>query len=647
MRLKTTLRKLRREKKVVVIVFITFLFVSLGANFTLAGVGSVTKAVRDFTKIGNVEFIVQGVNVENLTRFGEVVNYLYFNEGKVEFNGKEYEALIGYGRFKVPKVESSPKGVFVLSFPEVERGDRIEVNRETYAVLGSYYYLMGEPVVLTREKGSSLYVFMRCNDTEALSNFLMKHTKVVYFTVYRKGQAPYMDTMRSVENFAMSFFYLLLGASLLIIVLISLTHVRGSTREVGILKALGLPHSFVSFLFIGDYLFIALLAYLVGIPIGIWLGYAYMNSHFMPLRPNYAYPLGWDVIIVLIITLILSLPYVYVSHLKPIEALRFTPKKSSSLKFFLVFFMVFLASSSAYFGIRGIENYLSFNYPFNLWAWGSPSKITGLPGEKAGYLSGQEVNGITTEIYFLNYTSSFEKTLIAGRWFKKPDEAVIEFGVAKKLGLKVGDTIRVRLLGEVRTYRVAGISYMNFYDGRAIFLPKVSFVPDGEVFLKVSNPEEWKERLTAQGLKAITVEDLKRQIENNLKLFKTAVYSVMVVIFLISLFALFTLVYLEIEGNEKVYATLKAIGVPNPHVWRGLLRKAVPSLVTASLLALPISLKLGECIGDMVVPAKLGPSDIVKVLPPLAGFYVLYAVFLVVITNRVLNRLDVIKALRS
>ncbi len=275
--------------------------------------------------------------------------------------------------------------------------------------------------------------------------------------------------------------------------------------------------------------------------------------------------------------------------------------------------------------------------------WGDPSKIAQVPGEKAGYLSGQKVNGMTTEIYFFDYESIFEKTLIAGRWFGKEDEAVIEKGLARKLGLKVGDTIKVQLLGEEREYRVVGISDMYFYDFKAVFLPKINAVPDRVAFLNAENPEELKEEY-GLGLKVHTIDDSRRQTENNLMLFKAAVYGVIGIIFLISLFAL---IYLEIEGNEKVYATLKAVGIPNSHIWREFLKKVMPSLVISSLLALPISLKLGEHIGNLVLPVELGMGDLVKVVPLLLVLYFLYGVFIVLLTERALNRLDVVKALRS
>jgi len=649
MKLRTALAKLKREKKRAVTVFLIFAFLSLGINFTLSGIGSVVKAIDDFSHIGNVEFVVQGVTVENLTRFGEVVNYIYFDNGKVKLNGKTYDALIGYGRFNVPGVQSSPGGVYVLAFPEAKRGDKIEINGKTYTVLGSYYYLMGEPIVLTMEKGKNLYAFMRYNDTKALAEFLMGHARVRYFLVYRNGHVPYMDELRNVRNFVMSYFYLLLGTALLVKVLVTIAHVRGNTREVGVLKALGIPDSFVFTLFVGDYLIVALLGYTAGIFPGILLGRSFnvfINVP-LPLRPNYVYPLKFDVLIMLAIVLMVSLPYIYVSRIRTIDALRFVPKRSSVLKFLAVFFMVFLASSSAYFSLVGVEKLANFSAPFNVWVIGSPEKIAKLPGEKAGYLNGQGVNGITTEVYFFNYTSLFQKTLVRGRWFERPDEAVVELGLARKLHIRVGDTIRVNLLGVNRTYRVVGISDMFFYNHRALFLPIQGFIEPTMDFTKVSNPEKAKEELEAQGLKVYTLDDLRRMTEQNLVLFKTPVYTIMLVTFLVGVFAVFTMIYLDIEGNEKVYATLKAIGIPDSHVQREFLAKTVLSAIISSLLAIPPAIKAGYYIGNIILPVNLSLGDALKILPLLPALYVLYALFTVLIVKRVMKRLDIVKALRA
>ncbi len=649
MRLKTALAKLRHEKKRAVTVFLIFAFLSLGINFTLSGIGSFIKSIDDFSHIGNVELVVQGVTVENLTRFGEVVNYLYFNNGKVELNGKTYDALIGYGRFDVPKAQSSPEGVYVLAFPEAKRGDKIRINGKTYTVLGSYYYLMGEPIVLTMERGKNLYAFIRCNDTKALAEFLMSHARVRYFLVYRNGHVPYMDELRNVRNFVMSFFYLLLGTALLIKVLVTISHVKGKTREVGVLKALGIPDSFVFTLFVGDYLIVALLGYIAGILPGILLGssFSIFINVPLPLKSSYVYPLKFDVLIMLAIVLMVSLPYLYVSRIRTIDALRFVPKRSSVLKFLTVFFVVFLASSSAYFSLVGVEKLANFSAPFNVWVIGAPDKISKLPGEKAGYLSGQSVNGITTEVYFFNYTSIFRKTLVKGRWFERPDEAVVEVGLARKLHIKVGDTITVNILGVNRTYRVVGISDMFFYNHRALFLPMQGFLEPTMDFMKVSDPEKVKEELEAQGLKVYTLDDLRRMTEQNLVLFKTPVYTVMLVTFLVGVFAVFTLVYLDIEGNEKVYATLKAIGIPDSHVEREFLAKTVPSAVIGSLLALAPAIRVGYYIGNIILPVNLSLGDALRVIPLFPALYVAYALFTVLIVKKVMKKLDVVKALRA
>lgn len=648
MRLRITLRKLKRERKAVIVLFLTFLLVGTGINFTLYSFGTAIKSLEGFAKTGNVELAVKGVTVGQLNRFGEVVNYQYFNLSSFEFKGKKYRALIGYGHFEVPKAKSSPNGVVVLAFPDVKSGDVIRIGNESYRVIASYYYPSSTPMILTMKRGDYLFASMYCNDTKDLSDFLRKNAEVLEFITYKNGQMPWMDIVENFRDFAMSFFFLLLVAALTVIVLLSVTHVRSSIREVGILKALGIPDSFISSMFLSDHLFVSLLAYAAGIPLGMWLGCIYLDSSWsLPASPNYTYPLKWDALITLGIILILVLPYIYVSRIKPINALRFSPERSSPLRFFLVFFVVFLAVFSAYFGVKSIENTANYEYPFNLIVFGTPSQVENLTGEKAGYLSSQEVNGMTADVYFLNKGGILEGTLREGRWFKRENEAVIGYGLAKKLGVKIGDSVKVNIAGNAMNYKVVGISDMSFDNGRAVFLPKFSFVPDRVVFMNVQNLDAMKEKLEARGLMVVTAESLKKEWENSINLFKTGVYGVILMIFIVSLFALFTLVYVEIMKNERIYATLKAIGIPNSHVWMDFIKKALLPLIIASLIVFPLSLKAGEYIGNIILPAKLEWSDAINVLPILIVFYGVYSTWIVWITERVLNTLDVVRTLRN
>ncbi|WP_297500834.1 FtsX-like permease family protein, partial [Thermococcus sp.] len=144
-----------------------------------------------------------------------------------------------------------------------------------------------------------------------------------------------------------------------------------------------------------------------------------------------------------------------------------------------------------------------------------------------------------------------------------------------------------------------------------------------------------------------TLDDLRRMTEQNLMLFKTPVYTVMLVTFLVGVFAIFTLVYLEVEGNEKVYATLKAIGIPDSHVEREFLSKVVPSSIIGSLLAIPLAVKVGYYIGNIILPVNLSLGDALKVLPLFTALYVAYNIFTALIVRRVMGRLDVVKALRA
>ncbi|NJE61984.1 FtsX-like permease family protein [Thermococcus sp. 21S7] len=648
MKLRAVLRKLGREKKKAVVIFLTFFIVSLGINYTLSAIGGVLKAFEGYTAKGNVDFDAKGVSIDDLREFGEIINYMYYNTTIVKIHGREFHAMVGYGEFSAIKEKPSGNEVIVLGMNDVKRGEEVEINGKFYTVKASYYFPSGTPIILMNEKGRWLYVFMNSKNPDELARYLEKHAQVRYFKAF-EGEQPYMDVLKNAKNFLMSFFYLLLGAAISVIVLTTIAHVKSGVREIGIHKALGLPNSFIFLLFAGDYLLMSLTAYVLGMLPGLWLGYHYSYLFIeAPIQRNYSYALPYDITVLLLITLLVIFPGVYIVGIRPIDGLRFVPKRTSVLRFFAVFFVISLASLSAYMAYIGITNVLNdVTYSFNLKVYGDPEVVGKLPGEKVGILTGQQIDGVTVTFYFVAFNSTIGMPLKEGRWLRKENEAVIGIGLAKELGLKVGDTLRLKVLGEEKEYRIVGISRAPFSNFRVIFLPKIKAIPDNVAFLKVEDPEAKKFKYERMRLYVKTVEDIKGETQQNVSLFRSMIFGLIVMILIVALFALFALIYLEIEGNEKVYATLKAVGIPNSYVWREFLKKAIPSLIISSLLALPISLKVGEYIGNIVLPVELGMGDLGGVAPLLLVLYLLYGVFIVLLTERALNRLDVVKALRS
>lgn len=321
--------------------------------------------------------------------FGEVVNYFYFDEGKVKLNGKYYIVLIGYGCFDVFNVKSMFDGVYVLVFFEVRWGDKIEVNGKIYMVFGFYYYLMGKLIVLMMEKGENFYVFMRCNDMKVLVEFLMSYVRVCYFMVYENGYIFYMDELGNVKNFVMSFFYFFFGIVFFIEVFVMVVYLRGSMREVGIFKVFGFLDFFIFMFFVGDYLIVVFFGYVIGIVFGIFLGSCLsFFGVFILLRLNYVYFFKFDVLIIMVIVLMVFLFYFYVLWIRIIEVLCFVFKRLFFFKFLVVFFVVFLVLSFVYFVLVGVEKFVSFNVFFNVWVIGILEKMVKFFGEKVGYLSG-------------------------------------------------------------------------------------------------------------------------------------------------------------------------------------------------------------------------------------------------------------------
>jgi len=103
-----------------------------------------------------------------------------------------------------------------------------------------------------------------------------------------------------------------------------------------------------------------------------------------------------------------------------------------------------------------------------------------------------------------------------------------------------------------------GISSSPLNDYKAVYLPKVNYVPDTVVFLSEKNDEILK-NLERERYSVYTREDMLEHYRSSLNLLNTLLSGIFIALLIISVLSLFTLLYLDIKKNEKVYASLKAM----------------------------------------------------------------------------------------
>jgi len=643
MLLRTLSRKIRAERRGVAILLV-FLLLSTGFNFTLSIIGSVVQNLDSISSQGNTIIFAENASLEEIEKYGEVLDYAYCDLTEMEIGGKNITVFEGYGEFRTMNVKSPGPGKAVVIGMSISAGEKVDVNGDTYTVSKSIYYPFNPPMVLTEHRGKTLYVLMKAKNTEALSKYLERNTKVLQFNTWKGGNAPWKEEIEDMKSFTLSLFGIVIGATLLIIFLLSITHILGELRGVGVMKAIGMPDSFLTFLFTGSYLLLASLGYLIGIVIGTFLGAHYSkNLVSLPFSLNLCFLGMYNLIIYIAIILLALLPFLYVKRVNVVNALRGGFSRISRMKYVVIFALLLFGILTPYTISQQFMNEQA-DVPFEAMVTGDVSSLN--MGEKAGVLYGVKVENLSAQAYFLGYNSSFKSTVIQGRWFSSRGEMVVGYGIAKKYHLRVGDRIRINIIGKWERYRVVGISSSPLNDYKAVYLPKVNYVPDTVVFLREKNDEILK-NLEREGYRVYTRDDMVEHYRSSLNLLNTLLSGIFIALLIISILSLFTLLYLDIKKNEKVYASLKAMGIPDSHVYREFLPVLALTSLIGVLVSLPPSLILGTHIYYIILPS-IGHQNVI--FPVFSFALVIISVFLVIsyaLLRRIMGRLDVITALRQ
>ena len=643
MLLKTLIRKLKAEKKVF-FVLITFILIGTGFNFSISVIGSVLENFNSFLSHGNTVVVARNATLENISRYGEIVDYQYYDPAIMKYGGKEIRVFNGYGEFKTLGIKSPGSGKVIVLGMDIPKGSRVIINGKNYTVVVSYFYMTSSPVVLTQHRGKTLFVFMKCKDSTALSEYLKENTQILQFNTWEGENGPGYQNLRQMKNFVLALFSIVIFSTLGIIFLLGITHVIGELRAIGILKAMGIPDSFIASIFMGNYLLLSLLGYLAGILIGVLLGIQFGESLvFLPFMLNAPFLILYNSLILMAIVIFLLLPYLYVRRVDIITALRGRFSRISSIKYFFIFSIIFFAVLAPYtvtqeFSTQDIE------VPFDLYVYGDVGHLS--VGEKAGYLYDVEVEKTYADIYFMDYNSSFASTVIKGKWFSRSDDAVIGYGLAERYNLGVGDKIRINMLGKWENYTIAGISNSPLDNYGAVYLPKVKYIPDSVAFIKTPNPENLKKQLESEGFAVETKEDIVREYRSEVSMLSTLLSGLFISLLIVSLLSLFTMLYLNIKKNEKIYATLKALGIPNSHVYREFSPLIALSSLGGLTLSVPLSLFIGIKIYGIILPPHWTASVVLNVILVGLALLIIFIIFAAISLRRIMNKMDVISSLR-
>lgn len=213
----------------------------------------------------------------------------------------------------------------------------------------------------------------------------------------------------------------------------------------------------------------------------------------------------------------------------------------------------------------------------------------------------------------LNYNSNMKiLPLIAGRNFKNSNEIVLSTDLIKKLNVKVGDEVKVKVGVKKYSFTVSGIksdvilgeSFIDFYRAREIFEFKdeasgIFIKTETEDKTKIEKEIYKKDFVAKVTLKETLVEKFLLLIEE-----KTGIVNIATIISVfVALLFIFTSINLGATECAGEYATLKAIGYGKTQLRLILFSESIIIGILGALGSVPIGMFINSYISYLLSAA--------------------------------------------
>lgn len=248
---------------------------------------------------------------------------------------------------------------------------------------------------------------------------------------------------------------------------------------------------------------------------------------------------------------------------------------------------------------------------------------------KDGYFEG-------TGLFAMAFPSKVQVFPITeGRSVEKKDEILINNDLARKLKLKVGDTVNLKIHKNIHQFKVCGVksdvnqreSVIDFYRAREI----LEF-PDEATGIMVSSShsvsDEAMKKIQEFGFvgkitkKETLVADFIKFIKEITGIINVAT---MISVFVALLF-IFTSSNMGIMEREGEYATLKSIGYDNSHIFMSILSEALILTTMGGIFSVPLAIAVSIYLNHIMSNAWFDienffyVSDFMKGIIPLMVF---------------------------
>jgi len=455
-----------------------------------------------------------------------------------------------------------------------------------------------------------------------------------------------------------------LAATIAIVATLVTGIVISAYREIGIMKAIGFTPSQVVGVFALQIVIPALVACVLGIPVGTLVSQPLLanSSHALGLAYAPTFSIGLDMLLLasglLVVAVAATLPALRAGLLKPIAAIANASAPRSTggrrlrslaararlprpvvlgigdafarpLRAALTLITVLLGVATVVVAIglprsfllinnseTGAGNYQVVVNRTSAFADADVMRILNAQPETARVVAvgGRNVtiaglaDPVNTQL-FRGDSSRLGYLVIAGRWYSAPGEVLAPASLLHDAHLKIGDSFSGTADGQALQFRVVGETYDINNLGHSMFMDiatMASVTPAAEPYryaitlVPGADPSAYVRRLSALEPDLLDVHAADNSIIAPVKIIDTVLLVIAMVLALIGVGGVFNTLLLNTRERIHDTATLKALGMSPRQVMVMVAASAGLLALVGGLIAMPVGLSLHHLLNDVI-----------------------------------------------
>jgi ABC-type antimicrobial peptide transport system permease subunit len=238
------------------------------------------------------------------------------------------------------------------------------------------------------------------------------------------------------------------------------------------------------------------------------------------------------------------------------------------------------------------------------------------------------------------------------------DNIIINENIKEVMKIETGDTLIFNYNGSEISYTVVGVT--EEYIGRTAYVdreqlstimgfPKIAYTKKYSEQSKYANMSELSDEELSEIASIFSMEDLKRNISNQMQTANSAIYFVIFFASFMALIIIAVVANIVVEENKKTISLMKVMGYKNPKISSIVLNIYTPFVIVAYLASIPVMIYVlkkivKSLVGDMglAIPISLSPlMAIIGLIGLVVSYYIAIS-----LSRRVLNKVPLAIALK-